>query len=157
MHKTDDGCEGRWMWMWIIGNSCWNERCPVGDWRWLGLLAGGQRESWASATLLVLSTSSSSSSPSSSSSSSSSSSLGQSRAGRIVWPGYSSSGYILGCSQRLASRLRRSDQIGYCCSIFWGLIWPSWGIYEFWCLTARESRRGPPTDPIEDIMICYVS
>ena len=39
-----------------------------------------------------------------------------SRRSRAVWilePGYSSSWYIFGCSQRLTSRLRRSAQIGY--------------------------------------------
>ena len=41
---------------------------------------------------------------------------------RIVGPGYSSSGYILGCSQRLALRLQRPPQIGYCCSNFWRLL-----------------------------------
>ena len=36
--------------------------------------------------------------------------------GGIVGTGYSSSGYILGSSQRLALRPWRSAQIGYCCS-----------------------------------------
>ena len=34
----------------------------------------------------------------------------------IVGPGYSSGGYIFGCSQRLALRLGRSARIGYVCS-----------------------------------------
>ena len=38
----------------------------------------------------------------------------QGRAGGIVGPWYSSSGYILGCSQRLASCLRCSARFGYC-------------------------------------------
>ena len=36
----------------------------------------------------------------------------QGLAGGILGPGYSSSGYILGCSQHLALRLQRSAQIG---------------------------------------------
>ena len=55
----------------------------------------------------------------------------QGQAGRIVGLGYSSSGYVLGCSQRLTSCLQRSARIG--------------------CL------MGVPTDPLEEVIIFGVS
>ena len=68
----------------------------------------------------------------------------QGLAGWILGPGYSSSSYFSGCSQRLTSCLGGSAWIRYC-------------KLKRWLFLAPHGGRGEPTDPIEGVMIFYVS
>ena len=68
-----------------------------------------------------------------------------------------SSGYILGCSQRLASRFRRSAWIGYSRQLMIfgvSLGVPTDSIEEVMIFAVSRSA---PTDPLEEVMIFGVS